>query len=146
MRFSLSLVAAVCFVSSTALAQNTSIIEQRQSELEAMGKAVKQPGAAFRGDDAFDLAKVQAALKVIEEKTSKLATLFPDDSKTGADTEALPKIWEDKADFEARFKKLNEAAKAAQTSITDQASFMAQWKDLAGNCGGCHKVYRKPKD
>ena len=141
------LIAAVVIAlsASAADAQNTTAIKERQGHLEAMGKAVKQPGAAFRGDEKFDLGKVQAALKVIEEKTALLPALFPDDAKTGK-TEALPKIWDNKPDFESRLKKLNEAAKAAQTSIIDEATFQAQWKDFMGNCGGCHKEYRKPKE
>jgi cytochrome c556 len=146
MRRPLAVITVLLSLSQAAQAQNVKLIEERQSHLEAMGKSVKQPGAAFRGDEAFDLAKVQAALKTIEEKTTLLPALFPDDSKTGADTEALPKIWDNKADFEGRFKKLNEAAKAAQSSITDEETFRAQWKEFMGNCGGCHKEYRKPKE
>lgn len=129
-----------------ALAQNVDVIKQRKDLYSAMGKAVKQPSKAFKEEDKFDLAQVQAALKTIQENTGKLPALFPDDTKTGGDTEALPKIWENKADFESRFKKLNEAAAAAQTSITDEATFKAQWKDFMGNCSGCHKEYRKPKE
>lgn len=146
MRLPLAALSLLALLPIAAHAQNVKVIEERQSHLEAMGKAVKQPGAAFRGDEPFDLAKVQAALKTIEEKTALLPALFPEDSKSGADTEALPKIWDNKADVETRFKKLNEAAKAAQASIKDEETFRAQWKEFMGNCGGCHKEYRKPKE
>jgi cytochrome c556 len=84
-------------------------------------------------------------LRLIQEKAVILPKLFPDDSKQGGDTEALPEIWSNKADFEDRFRKLAEAARAAEGSITDEASFKAQWKDFMGNCGGCHKKYREDK-
>ncbi len=105
----------------------------------------KNPSAMFKGEAEFDLAKVQAALKVIQEKAAVLPKLFPDDSKTGGETEALPKIWEDKTNFEGRFVKLGEAAKAAETKITDAETFPDAWKELMGNCSGCHKIFRKPK-
>jgi cytochrome c556 len=130
---------------SVALAQNIAVIKERKEHYKAMGKAAKEPGAMFKGEAEFDLAKVQAALKVFQEKAAILPKLFPDDSKTGDDTEALPKIWEDKAAFEARFVKLAEAAKAAETKITDAETFPDAWKDVMGNCGGCHKIFRKPK-
>ncbi|MGQ0673097.1 MAG: c-type cytochrome [Hyphomicrobium sp.] len=130
----------------SAAAQNLDIIKQRKDHYAAMGKASKEPNQAFKGEADFDLAKVQAALKVFQEKAAILPTLFPDDAKTGGDTEALAKIWEDKADFEARFKKLAEVAKAAEASITDEETFPATWKDVMGNCSGCHKIYRKPKN
>ena len=146
MRPSFAFATLVAFGATAALAQNLGVIKQRRDLYEAMGKSVKQPTKAYKGDDKFDLAKVKAALKVIQETTAKLPALFPDESKTGGDTEALPKIWDNKADFEGRMKKLNAAAKAAESSITDEAAFQAQWKDFMGHCSGCHKEYRKPKD
>lgn len=145
MRRLLALAFLVMLGATAASAQNTKVIDERHKLYEEMGKAVKQPTKAFKGDDMFDLAKVQAALEVIEKNTALLPAQFPEDSKTGK-TEALPKIWDNKPDFESRLKKLNEAAKAAQTSITDEPTFMTQWKDVMGHCGGCHKEYRKPKE
>jgi cytochrome c556 len=134
------------FSMTAAIAQNLPVIKQRQDALEAMGKAVKDPVKMFKGEAEFDLTKVQAALKVMQEKTAILPTLFPDDSKVGEDTEALPAIWENKADVESRFKKLGEDAKKAQAGITDKASFETQFKDVMANCSSCHKKYRKEKE
>jgi cytochrome c556 len=121
------------------------IIKERQDHYKKMGDAAKPVNAMFKGEADFDLAKVQAALKIMQEKAAILPTLFPDDSKTGEKTEALPIIWDEKADFEARFKKLGEAAKAAEASITDEENFPDTWKEVMGNCSGCHKKFRKPK-
>jgi cytochrome c556 len=40
--------------------------------------------------------------------------LFPDDSKTGGDTAALPLIWEKKSEFDAIFVKLGADSTAAR--------------------------------
>jgi cytochrome c556 len=136
----------IAFGACAVAAQNVDIIKERKKHYEAMGKAVKEPTAMYKGEAEFDLAKVQAALKVIQEKAAILPKLFPDDAKTGADTEALPIIWQEKADFEGRFPKLAEAAKAAEAKITDEESFPDAWKDVVANCSGCHKKFRKPKD
>ncbi len=143
-RAALALTAVILGAGAVA-AQNVAVIKERQDHLKAIGDAVKPVGAMFRGEADFDLAKVQAALKVIQEKAPLLPKLFPDDSKTGEDTEALPAIWDDKADVEARFKKLADDARTAEAAITDEESFPDAWKTVAGNCGGCHKKYRKPK-
>lgn len=127
-------------------AQNLSVIKERKDHFEELGDAAKPVGAMFKGEKPFELKTVQSALTLIREKTDVLPGLFPDNSKEGEDTRALPAIWEDKADFEGRFKKLNTAAEAAQPAITDEASFRTAWKDVVGNCSGCHKQYRKPKD
>jgi cytochrome c556 len=131
-------------ISATAvLAQNTAVIKERQDHLEAMGKAAKEPGKMFKGEEDFDLDKVKAALARFQEKGALLPRLFPDDSKTGEDTEALPAIWENKADFEGRYPKLVEAAKAAATAITDEVTFQDEWPKVMDNCKECHKKYRK---
>lgn len=97
-----------------------------------------------KGEAPFDLAKVQASLKTISEGAPKLAGLFPDDSKTGGDTQALPVIWEKKAEFEGLWKKLAADATAAAAAIKDEASFKTEWPKIGANCGGCHKVFRVP--
>ena len=138
-------VALLVLGASAAFAQNLKVIEEREEHFEAMGKAAKEPNAMFKGEADFDLAKIQAALKTFQEKAALLPTLFPDDSKTGGDTEALPVIWDEKAEFEGRFPKLADAAKAAEAKITDEESFPDAWKEVMGNCSSCHKKFRKPK-
>ena len=145
MRRALIIVAAFVLGATAVAAQNVAVIKERQDALKAIGDAVKPVGAMYKGEADFDLAKVQAALKVMQEKAAILPPLFPEDSKTGNDTEALPIIWDEKADFESRYKKLGEAAKAAEASITDEETFPDTWKEVMGNCSGCHKKFRKPK-
>ena len=70
--------------------------------------------------------------------------LFPDDSKTGGDTAALPAVWEKKADFAAKMDKAIADAKTAATASKDEASFKDQHKQVVSSCGGCHKDYRVP--
>jgi cytochrome c556 len=145
MRRGLLIATTLAFGVTAALAQNAAVIKSRQDLLEEVGDAVKPVGAMFKGEADFDLAKVQNALAIIQKNAPLLPPLFPDDSKTGGDTEALPKIWENKADFEERFKKLADAAKTAEAAIKDEDTFPDAWKTVVGNCSGCHKQYRKPK-
>jgi cytochrome c556 len=145
MRRVLLALVAIAVGATAVVAQNIEVIKERQKDLKAMGDAAKSPNAMFKGDEDFDLAKVQAALKVFQEKAALLPKLFPDDSKTGNKTEALPVIWDNKADLEDRYRKLGEAAKAAEAKITDEETFPDAWKDVMGNCSGCHKKYRKPQ-
>ncbi len=145
MRGTLTALLVLAVGATAAFAQNVSIIKERKSHFEALGKAAKPVNAMFKGEASFDIKPVQAALKTFQEKAAVSAETLPDDSKTGGDTEALAKIWEDKADFEGRFKKLADRAKAAEAEIKDEATFKDAWKDVMGNCSGCHKIYRKPK-
>ena len=136
--------AALAIGATVVLAQNAAVIEQRKQVMKAFGGATKGPGAMSKGDSPFDLPKVQASLKTIQETAVKAKDLFPDDSKVG-ETDALPVAFEKKADLLARLDNLAAAAKAAEGAIKDEATFKAEWPKVVSQCGGCHKEYRKPK-
>jgi cytochrome c556 len=134
-------VAALVLAASLAAAQSNPIAA-RKALMKANGDQAKIGAAIAKGDAPFDLAKVQAILATFMEAAEKAPALFPDNSKTGGKTEALPAIWKNKPDFEARFAKLGADAKAAQTNIKDLATFKAVWSGLIRkNCTGCHEKY-----
>jgi cytochrome c556 len=136
----LALLAVSPFAGSAAA--QSAAIAMRQEILGSFGSAVKEPGAMLRQEAPFDLAVVQASLKKIAEGAPKLKTLFPDDSKTGAYTEALPAIWEKKDDFLKTVDQLAASATAAGAAIKDEATFRSEWGKVSSNCRACHKVYR----
>jgi cytochrome c556 len=141
----LSVCAALAVAATIAYAQNLEIIKQRREAMKAVGAAAKGPGAMIKGEADFDLAKVHAALKVYQEQARKLPGLYPEDSKTGGETAALPEIWERKQEFLAGYEKLAWDAVTAATTIKDEASFRTEWPKVMGNCGTCHKAFRKEK-
>jgi cytochrome c556 len=126
---------------SVAVWADSDAIAQRRDLMKANGNAVKPVVDMLKGAP-FDLAAVQAALKTFMNAAEKMPKLFPDDSKTGGETHALPAIWENKADVEARFAKLGTDSSAALKSIKDEASFKADIKPVLQNCGACHEHYR----
>ena len=131
-------------VATVVLAQGavSPAIKERQQVMKGQGTAAKEPGAMFKGDAPFDLAKVQASLKSLQQSAAKAPSLFSEDTKTGGDTAALPIIWEKKADFDGLFAKLGADATTALANIKDEPTFKAEWPKVVGNCGGCHKMYR----
>jgi cytochrome c556 len=142
-RFVLAAVLATVGV-STAFA---GAIEDRQALMKGIAGATKTAAGYAKGDTPFDAAKVKALLQVYVDGAAKLPTLFPDDSKTGGTepTTASPKIWENKADFDAHAAKLGADATAAMAA-TDQASFAKSFQVIAANCNACHGVYRVKKE
>ncbi|MBF9233509.1 c-type cytochrome [Microvirga alba] len=137
-------VAGLLALGMTAAVAESGVVEQRQTLMKQMGGETKTTGGMLRGQEPFDLAKAQAALKTISENAKKAPGLFPESSKATTDkTEALPTIWESKAAFESGFAKLEQDAQAAITSIKDEASFKAEFPKVLQNCGTCHKTFRK---
>ena len=86
---------------------------------------------------SFDLAAAKKIFVTFENAAQKMPDLFPSNSKTGHKTTAAPKIWEDMADFKARFQKLGADAKKAEASVTDLASFKTAFGAIGKDCGSC---------
>jgi cytochrome c556 len=126
----------------TAVAAQDTIAD-RKALMKQQGAQTAQGAKFMKGEEPFDLAKVKNIFAVLASTAEKIPALFPDSSKTG-DTAALPAIWEKKDDFNAIAAKLAADAKAAQASVTDEASFKAAFPVVTKNCGGCHQPYRKP--
>lgn len=120
------------------------------TELIEARKAMMHMAATLLFQEVMPLAKsggdVKAAAHAadgLDRFGHSIAGLFPKGS-TGPGSRALPAIWANKADFDARSKafgdasaRLSELAKAG-----DSAGFAAQAKVVAGGCGGCHSLYR----
>ncbi|GLK71147.1 cytochrome c [Ancylobacter dichloromethanicus] len=130
-------------VAATAVMAQADVVKERQTLLKQFGDLTKPVGGMLRGSTPFDLATVQAALDAYVKNAKVLPTLFPEGSDSDPDTEALPAIWTNKADFDARFAKLGTDAAAARAAITDEASFKANFPAVVRNCGGCHDNYRQ---
>ena len=88
---------------------------------------------------------MQKALAAYAAGSKELVTLFPDDSKTGGDTAALPGIWTDKAKFTGIYDKLAADSTAAAAAIKDEASMKANFPKVLGNCKACHDDFRQKK-
>jgi cytochrome c556 len=125
-----------------AVLAGTDPIAERRALMKHDGEAAKKLFDMSKGKAPFDLATVKASLQTLDEGATKSAALFPDNSKTGGGTAALPAIWENKADFDARFAKFAKDVEAAQAGITDEATFKQFAPTVFKNCGACHELYK----
>ena len=138
-------VAAVA-LAVTAVAAQSDPIAARKALMKKNGDEAKVGAAMAKGEAPFDAAKAQAIFATFADSAAKAPALFPDNSKTGGETAALPAIWENKADFDAKLTKFGAAAKEAQGKVKDLDAFKATWGPLLkDNCGGCHEKYRQKK-
>jgi cytochrome c556 len=118
-------------------------IATRKALMKANGEQAQIGAKMARGEEPFDLAKAKKIFATYHEVATKVQPLFPPDTMTGGDTAALPAIWQNKADFDAKLAKLANEAKAAEAAVTDLDSFKAQFTEVQKNCGGCHQTYRQ---
>ncbi|WP_075506124.1 c-type cytochrome [Candidatus Pelagibacter communis] len=90
-------------------------------------------------DEAIEL------MKEMSENYITLLDLFPENSKEGFKTEALPIIWEEKDTFNALMQKSADDM-IKLTSIIEDADDIrgTLGKLMWANCKACHSKYRKP--
>jgi cytochrome c556 len=136
------LAVAVVALGATALVAQTDPIKVRKTLMEENGKQSKAGNEMIQGKQPFNLDAAKKVFATFQEAGEKEPTLYPDDSKMGR-TAALPAIWENKADFNARFEKLASDSKAAIAATKDLDTFKAQFTEVTKSCGGCHQTYRK---
>lgn len=135
---------AVAFaLGATAVVAQSNPIAERKEIMKGVGAAAKSGAGLAKG--GYDNAKAQAIFATYVAAAAKMPTLFPDNSKTGGETTASPKIWEDMNGFKAGWAKFEADAKAAQASVKDLDSFKVAFGGLGKNCGGCHETYRVSK-
>ena len=92
-----------------------------------------------------DFVKASSLMKEMSENYLTLLEYFPDNTKEGFKTEALPSIWENKDEFNSLMKKSStdmiELAKVIDSS--DDVSATLQ-KLMWSNCKACHSKFRAP--
>ena len=135
----------VLAIGATSVVAENDPIATRKDAMKQISRANAEVTKISKGEAPFKLETVQAALKTMEETSRKMPALYPDTSRTGGETRALPKIWETKADFDASFEKFGREAAAASTKIVDEATFKASYGEVLRNCDACHDAYRQKR-
>ena len=89
------------------------------------------------------IEEAKPLMKKISNNYKKLLEYFPDNTKEGFKTEALPSIWENKDEFNALMQKASDdmirLAKAIDTAEDLRA---IQKKLMWSNCSSCHNKFR----
>jgi len=134
-------IGVMALASTYASAQDP--ISQRQAAMKTVGGAAGVAGKMLKGEMAYDAAAALDALTKISEVAQTFGDYFPEGSETGGKTRASPKIWEDRAGFDAAIAKLQmDSAAAVAAAPADLDSFKAAFGAIGANCGTCHKAYR----
>ena len=82
-------------------------------------------------------------MKKISDNYKKLLDYFPENSKEGFKTEALPSIWENKDEFNALMQKAsNDMLKLAKAIDTADDLRAIQKELMWSNCSACHNRFR----
>ena len=91
------------------------------------------------------IEEAKPLMKKISGNYIKLLDYFPENTKEGFKTEALPTIWENKDEFNALMKKASDdMIKLAKAIVTAEDLRAAQKELMWSNCSACHSKFRAP--
>jgi cytochrome c556 len=140
------LVTAACAIGTTAVFAQADPIATRKETMKGVGAATRTGTQMTKGEIPFDAAKAKEILRVYANAADKMHTYFPENSKTGDETTAAPKIWESQAEFRKRFDDWAADIKKASAQTDDLESFKTAFSTLTKACGGCHETFRIKKN
>ena len=89
------------------------------------------------------IEEAKPLMKKMSDNYKKLLDYFPENSKEGFKTEALPSIWENKDEFNALMQKASDDMIKLAKAIDTAEDLRAIQKDLMwNNCSACHNRFR----
>ena len=91
------------------------------------------------------IEEAKPLMKKISDNYIKLLDYFPENTKEGFKTEALPSIWENKDEFNALMQKASDdMIKLAKAIETADDLKKVQKELMWSNCTACHSKFRAP--
>lgn len=129
-----------------AVVASQDAVKEAQTVMKTNGRSLGGVLSAMaKGDKPYDQAAVDAALTQLGDTAKKLPTMFPASSKgvkLEGDYSASPKVWDDKAGFDAAIASFAAAVTEAKAKIKDLDSLKATVPGIGKACGGCHETFR----
>ncbi|MDA8844235.1 cytochrome c [Candidatus Pelagibacter bacterium] len=132
----------ILFYTFSAYSEQTveEIIKERQSIFSKNYKTAKRINS-LSSNGSLDEAKI--LMIEMSDNYKRLLDLFPENSKTGFETEALPSIWENKDEFNLLMTKAS-SNMIELTSAIDRADDVKATlgKYMWSSCKSCHSKFR----
>jgi len=139
---SISVFAVIAFGVTVVLAQSDPV-KLREDLMKENNEHAKVLVQMIKDQRPFDPKAVEAAFNQWADTARQIPNLFPENAKTGGDNRASPKIWENKADFNAKiaaFAKVVADNRAKAISSLD--GLKVALSAVGKSCGDCHEDYR----
>jgi cytochrome c556 len=142
-----ALAALVVGLSAGAVMAQSDPVTTRENLMKQNNEHAKAVVQMMRGLRPFDGAAVDAAFGQWADTAQKLSSLFPENSKTGGDNRASPKIWLNKKDFDQKAVAFGKAvADNRDKAKASLEGLRAAIPVVGKTCNSCHEDYRLGKN
>ena len=145
-KFLLFIFVAASFLNTNFIAHSEESIEDiikgRKAIFSNNAKLAKRVNILLK---EFEVEEAEPIIFEMSKNYENLLNYFPENSKEGYGTEALPIIWEEKDAFNALMQKAADDMLQLAKVMEEVDDIQATYKKLMwANCNACHSRYRKP--
>jgi cytochrome c556 len=131
-------VGAVMAQQDIAVKQDNLMRTQGKAMYGVISKTVK-------GEIPYDQKAINTAIAQLEESVPTIPNAFatnPKQDVVDATYGASPKIWQNKADFDAKVPPVAKAIADVKGKVKDTASLKVAFDSIQAKCTDCHETYR----
>jgi len=136
--------ALLCGAGAVMAQQDVAV--QQQNQMKEQGKHLYVTILkTAKGEIPYDQAAVDAAIAGLEVAVPKIPTVFatnPKQDVPNATFASSQKIWQSKADFDAKVPPVIKAIADVKGKIKDVASAKVAFDTISAKCVDCHETYR----
>ena len=145
-KFLLFIFVAASFLNTNFIAHSEESIEDiikgRKAIFSNNAKLAKRVNILLKD---FEVEEAEPIILEMSKNYENLLNYFPENSKEGYGTEALPIIWEQKDAFNALMQKAADDMLQLVKVMEEVDDIQTTYKKLVwANCNACHSKYRKP--
>ena len=131
---------AAVAIGITGVVAQTDAIAERKELMKKNAQHTKGVSAMVKGEAPFDAAAVNAAFTQWSDTAAQLPKLFPDNSKNGGETRALPKIWRRPQGLRRADRRVRESGGGRGRRMPK--ALKTAFPAVSKVCGDCHEGYR----
>jgi len=128
------------------VAAQQDVAVQQQNQMKAQGKNMYSVILKMvKGETPYDQAAVNAALSGLEADVAKIPTAFtpnPKEDVVNASFGSSQKIWQNKADFDAKVPPVTKTIAEVKGTVKNAASLKVAFDAIQAKCTDCNETYR----
>jgi cytochrome c556 len=98
-----------------------------------------------KGETPYDQKAIDAAIQDLEKSVPTIPTVFatnPKEDVVNATYGSSQKIWQNKADFDAKVPPVAKAIADVKGTVKDVATLKVAYDTIQAKCTDCHETYR----
>jgi len=137
-------VSAIAIGVTAAFAQQDAV-KARKDLMSSNGKQFYGVlGRIQRGQEPYDQAKIDAAFATLADESKKVEAAFTPNMMPSApsDYDASAKIWQNKADFDAKAANFVKAVADNRGAAKNVETLKVAYQNINNSCNACHETYR----